>query len=194
MLKIGVIVGSTRPNRFADKVTPWVLKGIGERGDLEVDVLDLIDFDLPFLHEPGPPTLNGGIFSDPKARAWGARLATCDAFIAVTPEYNHGPNAALKNAFDSALMEWRRKPIAFVGYGGVGAARAIEALRGTVIELHMAPVRSEVNIGGEAFVGALMGGKTLDDFGYLAKSRDAVLDDLVWWGEALKASRQNTAA
>jgi NAD(P)H-dependent FMN reductase len=100
----------------------------------------------------------------------------------------------LKNAFDSAYREWRRKPIAFVGYGGVGAARAIEVLRGVVIELQMAPIRHEVNIGAETFISVLQGGRSLADFSFLAKSRDAMLDHLVWWGEALKAAREAVAA
>jgi NAD(P)H-dependent FMN reductase len=194
MLKVGVIIGSTRPNRFADKVKPWLLEGMARRRDLSADLLDLREVDLPFLHEAVPPGVSGGVFNDPKAQEWGRRLAHLDAFIAVTPEYNHGPNAALKNAFDSAYREWRRKPIAFVGYGGVGAARAIEVLRGVVIELQMAPIRHEVNIGAETFISVLQGGRSLSDFGFLAKSRDAMLDHLVWWGGALKAAREAVAA
>ena len=190
MLRIGVIVGSTRPARFADQVTPWVLQGVAARKDIQAEELDLREFDLPFIREPAPPTSTGGVFSDPHAREWCRRLAPCDAFIAVTPEYNHGPSAVLKNAFDSALLEWRRKPIAFVGYGGVGAARAIETLRGVVVELQMAPVRSEVNIGGDAFIGALQGQRTIDDFTYLAHGRDVLLNDLVWWANALKVARE----
>ena len=100
----------------------------------------------------------------------------------------------LKNAFDSAFLEWQRKPIAFVGYGGVGGARAIEALRGAVIELHMAPIRHEVNIAMEPYLGVVQGGRSLNDYGYLVQSREAMFDHLVWWGEALKAARQKAAA
>jgi len=112
----------------------------------------------------------------------------------VVAEYNHGPTAALKNAFDSAFLEWQRKPIAFVGYGGVGAARAIETLRGVVIELQMAPIRHEVNIAMEPFLGILQSGRALNDYAYLVQSREAMFDHLVWWGEALKAARQRTEA
>ncbi len=86
----------------------------------------------------------------------------------------------LKNAFDSALIEWHRKPIAFVGYGGVGGAGAIEQLRGVVIELQMAPMRHEVNIAMEPFLGILQGGKTLNDYVYLGQTRDVMFDHLVW--------------
>jgi NAD(P)H-dependent FMN reductase len=194
VLKVGVILGSTRPNRFADKVKPWILEGVAKRSNLTGELLDLREVDLPFIREPIPPGVSGGVFSDPKAQEWGRRLAPLDAFIAVTPEYNHGPNAALKNALDSAYLEWQRKPIAFVGYGGVGAARAIETLRGVVIELQMAPIRYEVNIGAETFARVWRGERTLGDFPYLARSRDAMLDHLVWWAEALKAARQPSAA
>lgn len=193
MLRVGVIVGSTRPNRYADKVTSWLVKAMGERKDLVAETLDLREFDLPFMREPVPPTLANGVFTDLNAQAWGKRLAAQDAFIAVTPEYNHGPSGVLKNAFDSGLWEWRRKPIAFVGYGGVGGARAIETLRGVVIELQMAPIRSEVNIGAEAFISTLQGGRSLEEFDFLARSRAILLDDLVWWGRALKAAREAEA-
>ena len=194
MLKVGLIIGSTRPNRFADKVKPWLVEAVALRRDLTADVLDLREVDLPFLREPIPPGVSGGVFSDPKAQEWGRRLEPLDAFVAVTPEYNHGPNAALKNALDSAYLEWQRKPIAFVGYGGVGAARGIETLRGVVIELQMAPMRYEVNIGAEAFSRVWRGENSLNDFPYLARSRDAMLDNLVWWARALKTARQATAA
>jgi NAD(P)H-dependent FMN reductase len=97
------------------------------------------------------------------------------------------------SAFDSASLEWQRKPIAFVGYGGVGAARAIETLRGVVIELQMAPIRHEVNIGMEPYLGIVRSGRTLNDYDYLVKSRELMFDQLAWWGEALKAARQRTA-
>jgi NAD(P)H-dependent FMN reductase len=138
MLKTGLIVGSTRQGRFADVVVKWVLEGVLKRDDLELIVLDLREFRLPFFNEPIPPSANEGVFTDPAAVAWAKRVGELDAFIAIAPEYNHGPTAVLKNAFDSALREWHRKPIAFVSYGGVGGARAIEQLRGVAIELQMA--------------------------------------------------------
>jgi len=155
-------------------------------------VLDLRDFRLPFFNEPASPMATGGVFSEPEAEAWAKRISEFDAFVAIVAEYNHGPTAVLKNAFDSALNEWQRKPIAFVGYGGVGAARAIETLRGVVIELQMAPIRHEVNITMEPFLGILRQGRALNDYEYLVRSREAMFDHLAWWGEALKAARQRT--
>src|SRR6266404_300946 len=194
MLKVGLIVGSTRPNRFADTPARWLVEGASARRDLQLTVLDLRDFELPFLKEPVPPSFTGGAYSQPEAEAWRKRIREFDAFIATVAEYNHGPTAVLKNAFDSALLEWQRKPIAFVGYGGVGGARAIETLRGAVIELHMAPIRHEVNIAMEPYLGVVQSGRSLNDYAYLVQSREAMFDHLVWWGEALKSARQKAAA
>ena len=194
MLKVAMIVGSTRPNRFSDVPAKWLVEGASRRSDLQLTVLDLRDAGLPFLNEPAPPSYTGGAYTEPAADAWRKRIGAFDAFIATVAEYNHGPTAVLKNAFDSAFVEWQRKPIAFVGYGGVGAARAIENLRGTVIELQMAPIRHEVNIAMEPFLAILQQGRSLDDYDYLVQSRELMLDQLVWWGEALKMAREKISA
>ena len=190
MLQVGLIVGSTRPNRFADIVAPWVAEGASARRDLRLSTLDLRDFAVPFFNEPAPPSYTGGVYTKPEVEAWRKRIGEFDAFVATVAEYNHGPAAVLKNAFDSAFLEWQRKPIAFVGYGGVGAARAIETMRGVVIELQMAPIKQEVNIGMEPYLGIVQKGATLNDYEYLVQSRKVMFDHLVWWGEALKAARQ----
>jgi NAD(P)H-dependent FMN reductase len=194
MLKVGMIVGSTRPNRFADTPVQWLVEGASARSDLRLTVLDLRDYRLPFFNEPASPLYTNGAYAEPEAEAWRKRIGEFDAFVATVAEYNHGPTAVLKNAFDSAFLEWQRKPIAFVGYGGVGAARAIETLRGVAIELQMAPIKQEVNIAMEPFLGILQSGRTLNDYKYLVQSREAMFDHLVWWGEVLKAGRQGTAA
>jgi NAD(P)H-dependent FMN reductase len=189
MLKIALIVGSTRPNRFADVPARWIVKGAAARNDLDLTVLDLRDQNLPFYEEPVTAMHTGGAFSNPQAEAWRHRVGEFDGFIATAAEYNHGPTAVLKNALDSASLEWVRKPIGFVGYGGAGGVRAIEQLRGVAIELQMAPIKHEVNIAMEPFVGMLMHGKTPDDYDHLVASRTALFDNLVWWGRALKAAR-----
>jgi NAD(P)H-dependent FMN reductase len=194
MLKVAVIVGSTRPNRFADKPVQWLGEGAAARSDLQLEVLDLRDHKLPFFNEPVSPGYTGGVYSQPEAEAWRKRIGEFDAFIATVAEYNHGPAAVLKNAFDSAFVEWQRKPIGFVGYGGVGAARAIEILRDVAIGLQMAPIAHEVNIAMEPFLGILQNGRSLNDYEYLVKSRGLMFDHLVWWGEALKAARNRTGA
>jgi NAD(P)H-dependent FMN reductase len=171
-----------------------MVEGAAARRDLRLTVLDLRDFPLPFLNEPVPPAFTGGVYADPQAEAWRKRVGDFDAFVVIAAEYNHGPTAVLKNALDSAFVEWNRKPIAFVGYGGVGGARAIEDLRGIAIELQMAPIRHEVNIAMEPFLGILQNGRSLNDYEYLVQARKAMLDHLVWWGEALKTARRATAA
>src|SRR5580704_409116 len=188
MLNVGLIVGSTRPNRFADAPVQWLLEGAAARSDLRLTVLDLRDYRLPFLNEPAPPAYTGGVYAEPEAEAWRKRIGEFEAFIATVAEYNHGPTGVLKNAFDSAFVEWQRKPIAFVGYGGVGGARAIETLRGSVIELQMAPIRHEVNIAMEPFLGVMQKGLSLNHYDYLMRARTAMFDNVVWWGEALKAA------
>ena len=194
MLNIGLIIGSTRPNRFADVPARWLLEAAASRIDLKLETLDLRDQDLPLFAEPVSPFFTKGVYSNPAAEAWRHKIGRFDGFIATAAEYNHGPTAVLKNAFDSAYVEWRRKPIAFVGYGGVGGVRAIEHLRGVVIELQMVPVKSEVAITLEPFLGVLMQGKSLDDYEFLKHARAALFDDLAWWGNALKTAREQTLA
>lgn len=192
MLKLALIVGSTRPNRFADHPARWLERGAAERTDFTLETLDLRDMDLPFFAEPAPPSRTKGVYSEPKAEAWRARLATCDGFIATVAEYNHGPTAVLKNALDSAFLEWVRKPIGFVGYGGTGGTRAVEQLRQIVVELQMAPVRAAVHIGTETFSAVAGQGKSLDDFPHLARGRTALFDEMVWWARALRTAREAT--
>ncbi|MEJ0024001.1 MAG: NAD(P)H-dependent oxidoreductase [Alphaproteobacteria bacterium] len=135
MLNVALIAGSTRPNRFADVAVKWITDAAAARGDIKLDVLDLREHPLPFFNEPAPVGYTQGRFSEPAAEAWRHKIGRYDAYIATVAEYNHAPTAVLKNAFDSASFEWHRKPIAFVGYGGVGGARAIEHLRGVAVEL-----------------------------------------------------------
>jgi NAD(P)H-dependent FMN reductase len=192
-LKFALIVGSTRPNRFADVPARWVEEGAAARSDFTLEVLDLRDWALPFFDEPAAPAMTGGAYSNPVAERWRHRIGEFDGFIATAAEYNHGPTAVLKNAFDSAYSEWNGKPISYVGYGGVGGARAVEQLRMTAIELQMAPIKHAVHIGLEPYLGVLMHGKALDDYPFLVQSRTAMFDQLVWWASALTAAREATA-
>jgi NAD(P)H-dependent FMN reductase len=190
MLNFALIVGSTRPSRFADIPANWTAAGAADRDEFKLDVLDLREQCLPFFNEPAAPLSTEGCFTEPQAEAWRLRLAAYDGFIATVAEYNHGPTAALKSAFDSAYSEWRQKPIAFAGYGGVGGARAIEQLRGVVIGLQMAPIKFEVNIAMVPYLGVACEGKTLDDYPYLVEARRVMFDHLVWWARALKGARE----
>jgi NAD(P)H-dependent FMN reductase len=187
--RIGLIIGSTRPNRFADVPAKWLLAEAEQRDDFAIDTLDLREWALPFFDEPVSPLATGGRYTSPVAERWRAKIGEFDGFIATAAEYNHGPTAVLKNAFDSAFHEWEGKPIAYVGYGGVGGARAVEQLRMNAVELQMAPIKHAVHIGMEPFLGVLTQGKSLDDYPYLVQSRQAMLDQLIWWARALKAAR-----
>jgi NAD(P)H-dependent FMN reductase len=191
-LKLALIIGSTRPNRFAEVPARWVAEAAAERSDFTLEVLDLRDWPLPFFDQPTSPARDSD-YSNPVVERWQDRIREFDGFIATVAEYNHGPTAVLKNALDTAYTEWNKKPIGFVGYGGVGGSRAVEQLRLVAVELQMAPVWRAVHIGLEPSLGVMMHGKALDDYSYLAESRTAMFDQLVWWGNALKAAREATA-
>ncbi|MEA2767074.1 MAG: hypothetical protein QOD93_36 [Acetobacteraceae bacterium] len=185
---IGIVISTTREGRFGDKPAAWIRDLAAARGDLEVEIIDLRDYPMPFFDEPASP-----LYVPPKneaARRWGQKVAELDGFIFVTAEYNRGVPAALKNALDYAYKEFNRKPAAYVGYGGVGGARAVEQLRLISVELQMAPTRSGVHIGGADFVGMLMQGKTFADMPHLEPTAVTMLDELTWWVHALKSARE----
>jgi NAD(P)H-dependent FMN reductase len=184
--KIGIVIGSTRPSRFGDKPAAWIHGIADQRTDLDFELIDLRDYPLPLFNEPGSPAW--GPIDNEIAQRWAAKLDSLDGFIMVTPEYNHGPSAVLKNALDYAYKEFIRKPIGFVGYGGVGAARAVEQLRLVAIELQMAPVRNAVHIGMVEFMGIWRQGKSFEDFPHLAQAATGLLDDMAWWATALKSA------
>jgi NAD(P)H-dependent FMN reductase len=192
-LKLALIIGSTRPNRFADVPARWVAEAAAARSDFTLDIVDLRDWPLPFFDQPESPARGKAGYSNAVVERWQDRVREFDGFIATAAEYNHGPTAVLKNAFDTVYTEWNNKPIGFVGYGGVGGARAVEQLRMTAVALQMAPVARAVHIGLEPSLGVMLHGKALDDYPYLAESLTAMFDQLVLWGSALKAAREATA-
>lgn len=186
--RIGIILGSTREGRFGDKPAQWISNIASKRNDLEFELIDLRDYPLPFFEEQMSPLYAPP--QNPIALRWAEKLATLDGFIVVTPEYNHSTSAVLKNALDYAYKEFNRKPIGFVGYGGVGAARSVEHLRMVAVELQMAPVRFAVHVGMVEFLGIWQQGKSFDDFPHLEQSAAAMLDDMAWWTHALKGARE----
>src|SRR2546427_6349315 len=133
MLKIGIITGSTRPNRKSPDVAKWVLEIARKRGDAEYELVDIKDFELPLLDEPMPPIM--GKYQQPHTKRGAAKIASLDAFVFVSPEYNHGIPAALKNAIDFLFAEWKDKAAGFVSYGGCLGARTVDQL-----QLRPAPV------------------------------------------------------
>ena len=191
MYKLKVILGSVRPTRFSEKVVPWVLEGIKKHPEFEADVLDLKDFELPFFNEAETPSSKKEAYKHPAVAAWTAKIADGDAYIFITPEYDRGYPGVLKNAIDWVYPEWNNKPAAFVAYGTVGGARAVEQLRLVAVELQMAPIRQAVHIPahwtlldekGELRTGAL------DSH---ARSAETMLSQLSWWTGALKIARSS---
>lgn len=188
-LKIAVIIGSTRDTRFGDKPAQWIFDLAKQRPELDVELVDLKDFDLPLFNEA---TSNAWApSSDPRAVAWQKKIGEFDGYIVVTAEYNRSITGALKNAFDQAYVEWNKKAIAFVGYGSLGAARAVEHARSIAIELQMVNTRSAVHIGGSDFMPIMFGQKTIADIeqNILPSAKDT-LDQLIFWTGAAKAARE----
>ena len=185
MLKVGIIVGSTRPGRKAETVARWVHEIARKRTDADFEVVDIQDFNLPLLDEPVPPSM--GQYSKPHTKAWAAKIGSFDAFVFVTPEYNHGTSGALKNAIDFLFAEWNNKAAGFVGYGSVGGVRAVEHLRLVLAEVQVATVRNQV---------ALSLFTDFENFTAFKpnprqeKSVDAMLDQLLAWGGALQPLRK----
>ncbi len=188
--RIAVIIGSTRSTRLADKPAQWILKQARTRGDMEVDLVDLRDHALPFFSEKAS---NRFVPSQtPEAVRWQQTIGRYDGYIFVVSEYNHSISAALKNALDQAYKEWNRKPFTAIGYGGVGAARAIEHLRSVGTELQMVSTQAAVHIGGSDFIAIFpMGGnKSMDEIeANLLPAAKAALDDLVWWAKATMVAK-----
>jgi NAD(P)H-dependent FMN reductase len=184
MLKIAVITGSTRPGRKGEAVAKWVY-AIGEkRGDAEVKLVDLLDFDLPLLDEPIPPSM--GQYSKPHTLAWASAIAPFDAFVFVTPEYNHGTSAALKNAIDYLYKEWNNKAAGFVGYGGAGGARAVEHLRLVMAEVQVATVRNQVML---SLFTDFENFSAFKPAAHQEAAVNAMFDQVIAWGVALKPLR-----
>src|SRR5258708_23359822 len=142
MLKVGIITGSIRQNRKSLDVAKWVLEAAQKRDDAEYELVDIKDFELPLLDEPMPPSM--GRYQQPHTKRWAAKIASLDAFVFVSPEYNHGIPAALKNAIDFLFAEWKDKAAGFVSYGGAGGARAVAQLRLVVARVQIATVRHQV--------------------------------------------------
>ena len=187
-LKIAVIIGSTRDARFGPKAADWMMGVAQARDDMDVELVDLKSFDLPFFNEKASSLW--ALSEDPRAVAWQKKIAEFDGYVVITAEYNRSITASLKNAFDQAYTEWNHKPIGFLGYGGVGAARAIEHARLIAVELQMVPVRSAVHIGGGDFFSVVMKGEPMSsiDANIVPAAKD-MLDQVVWWGKATQAAR-----
>ena len=192
--RVAVIIGSTRDSRFGAKPAQWIFDLARQRNDWEVELLDLRDFDLPLFNERASNLWMPS--EDARAVAWQQKLATFDAFIFVTPEYNRSLPAALKNALDQAYREWVRKPAAVVAYGATGGARAAEHLRTIAIELQMVPTRFGVHIQGADLMKVHPMGENApisEIEAHILPGAQAMLDDLDWWTRTTMAARAEAA-
>lgn len=184
MIRIAVIIGSTRPGRVGGAVGKWTFDIASKRDDAEYELVDIADFNLPLLDEPVPPSR--GQYSKDHTKRWAEKIASFDAFVFVTPEYNHGTSGALKNALDFIYAEWNNKAAGFVSYGSAYGARAVESLRLVMGELQIADVRAQVML------------SLFEDFENYSvfkpherheKSVNDMLDQVVSWGTAMKTLR-----
>ncbi|MBB3144641.1 NAD(P)H-dependent FMN reductase [Phyllobacterium trifolii] len=180
--RIGIIVGSTRIGRFAEFPAKWIAEIAGKRDDIEVEILDLLDYPMHFFGEERTSTAQ-----TETAERWKKKLREFDGFVVTVAEYNHGPTAVLKNAID--LGEFIHKPVGFVGYGGVGGARAIEHLRLVFVEMSAASVKTGIHISFPEYLTVVKGEKKLADYEHLNEAANNQLNQLVLWANALKTAR-----
>lgn len=185
MLKLAIIIGSTRPERVGEAVARWVCELAKKRADAEFELVDIEDFNLPLLDEPVPPSQ--GKYSKPHTKAWAAKIGSFDGYVFVTPEYNHGISGALKNAIDFLYAEWSNKAAGFVGYGSAGGVRAVEHLRLVMAEVQVATVRNQVAL---SLFTDFENFTTFKPDARHEKSLSSMLDQLVAWGGALRALRE----
>ena len=188
MNRIGIILGSTRPNRNGEQVARWVLEIASRRDDADFELIDLRDYPLPHLDEPLPPSL--GQYQNEHSKKWAAEIASFDGFVIVTPEYNHSTSGVLKNAIDYLYAEWNNKAVGFVSYGGTGGARAVEHLRLVAAELQMADVRQQVTL---SLITEFENYTTFKPGDYNLPAFNTMLDQVIAWSAALAPLRANAS-
>ena len=185
MIRVGVIVGSTRPGRNGAAVARWVVELARARRDAEIELVDVADYELPLLDEPSPASV--GPYTKEHTKRWAATIDRLDAFVFVTPEYNHGPSGALKNAIDFLYKEWNNKAAGFISYGGAGGVRAVEQLRLVMAEVQIADVRAQVGLSLFHDFERFATFKPTPSHGAAVQN---MFDQLVAWGTALRALRK----
>ena len=189
MLTIAIVTGSTRPGRNNEVVARWVYGLSKRRNDAEFELVDIEDFNLPLLDEPVPPSM--GQYSKPHTKAWAAKVASFDAFVFVTPEYNHGTSGALKNAIDFLFAEWNNKAAGFVSYGLAGGVRAAEHLRLACAELQIADVRQQVTL---SLLTEFENYTIFKPGDHAAGWLDTLIDQIIAWSTALAPLRTASPA
>ena len=184
MLRIAIIIGSTRPGRKGEAVGKWAYEIARKRTDAEFELVDIRDFNLPLLDEPMPPSL--GQYSHDHTKRWAEKIASFDGYVFVTPEYNHATSGALKNAIDFLYAEWTNKAAGFIGYGGALGARAVENLRLIMAELQVATVRAQVGL---SMFTDFENFSVFQPAATQEKYVHAMLDQVIAWGGALRKLR-----
>ncbi|MFC9918594.1 NADPH-dependent FMN reductase [Agromyces binzhouensis] len=184
-VRIGIIIGSTRPGRVGEQVARWVLEQARSRSDAEFELVDLVDFALPHLDEAMPAAM--GQYAHPHTKAWAQKVDSFDGYIFVTPEYNHSTSGALKNAIDFVYAEWNNKAAGLVSYGSAGGTRAAEHLRLILGELQVADVRQQVSF---SLMTDFENYTTFTPAEYHAGMLATQLDQVVPWALALRSVRE----
>ncbi len=186
MIDIAIIIGSTRPGRRAVPIAKWIHGIAGKRSDARFQLVDILDFKLPLLDEPAPAMM--GKYTQPHTRAWATKIDFFDAFVFITPEYNHGIPASLKNAIDFLYREWNNKAAGFVGYGygGGDGARGVEQLRLVMAEMQVATVRAQVGL---SLFTDFENFHTFKPAPHREAAVTPMLDQVIAWGRALRTVR-----
>lgn len=188
-LRIGIILGSTRPGRNGDQVARWVLDQAAKRGTATYELVDLADFQLPNIDEVAHPAT--GLYANAGTQRWSETVASYDGYVIVTPEYNHSTSGALKNALDFVYREWNDKAVGFVGYGAMGGQRAVEHLRLIAGELKMADVRQQVGV---SLMTDFENRSTMKPVPHLQPGLEILLDQVESWSAALRPVRAEALA
>jgi NAD(P)H-dependent FMN reductase len=183
-LKIGIIIGSTRPGRNGEAVAKWVHGIASQRADAEFELVDLLDYRLPHLDEAVPASM--GRYAGEHTKAWAAKIAEFDGYVFVTPEYNHSTSGALKNAIDYVYAEWNNKAAGLVSYGAAGGTRAAEHLRLILGELQIADVRAQVAL---SLVTDFENYSVFTPAPHQEAALNVLLDQTIAWSGALQALR-----
>jgi NAD(P)H-dependent FMN reductase len=187
---IQIITSTTREGRFSERVAAWVADRLGSRTDFDIESVDLRDHMLPYVDGVSPARFQRD-YPRGDVRAFGEIIDRADGYIVLTAEYNHGYPAVLKNAMDWTFVEWRHKPMSFIGWGSVGGARAVEQLRQVAVEFEMAPLRHAVHILPDIMIAARQPDAPADAvlFAPLEQRLDTLANDLAWWAATLAAGR-----
>ena len=183
-LKVAIIIGSTRPGRNGEAVGRWIYEKAKNRDDAEYELVDIKDYNLPLLDEPIPPSM--GRYSNEHTKIWSSKIDSFDAYVFVTPEYNHGIPGALKNAIDFLFKEWNNKVAGFVSYGSAGGVRAVEHLRLVMAEVKVATVRAQVQL---SLFTDFENFSTFKPHEIHVKSTNNMLDEVISWASAMKTLR-----